>query len=74
MYEFYDETNPLYIETDASGVGHRAALLQTRSSTNCSRDETPDNGIPRPPAFTSNSLSHAEKRYSNIEAEALAIL
>ena len=27
--KFYDETKPLYIETDASGVGLGAALIQT---------------------------------------------
>ena len=34
--KFYDETKPLYIETNASG--HGGALLQTRSVTSCSRD------------------------------------
>ena len=29
--KFHDETKLLYIETDASGVGLGAALLQTRS-------------------------------------------
>ena len=28
--KFYDETKPLYVETDASGVGLGAPLLQTR--------------------------------------------
>ena len=28
--EFYDDSKPLYLETDASGVGPRAALLQLR--------------------------------------------
>ena len=36
--KFYDETKPLHIETDASGVGLGVALLQTRSSTNSHRD------------------------------------
>ena len=36
--KFYDETNPLHIVTDAYGDGLGAALLQTRSSTNCNRN------------------------------------
>ena len=72
--KFYDETKPLYIETDASGVGLGAALLQTRGNTSCHRDEAPDNSINRPILFSSNSLNREEKRYSNIEREALGIL
>ena len=59
--KFYYETKPLYIETYASGVGLRAALLQTRSSTSCPRDETADNNILRPIAFVNKSLSSMEK-------------
>ena len=62
--KFYDETKPLYLETDTSGVGLGASLLQTRNGTMALR----------PIAFTSKSLSSAEKRYSNIESEALGIL
>ena len=63
-----------YLETDLFGVGIGAALLQTRSGTNCSRDKASNNGILRPIAFTSKSLSSAEWRYSSIEREALGIL
>ena len=45
MYEIYDETQPLYLETDASGMRLRAALLQARNSTNCQEDKAPDNSI-----------------------------
>ena len=72
--KFYDESKPLNIETDASGVKLGAALLQTRSGTSCPRDEAPNNSILRPIASTSKSLSSAEERYSNIEREALSIL
>ena len=72
--KFYDETKPLYIETDASGVGVGAALLQTRSNKSCHRDKVPDNSILRPIAFASKSLTGTEKRYSTIQREALAIL
>ena len=60
--KFYDEMKPLYIETDASGVGLRAALLQTRSYISCSRDEAPINSILRPIAFASKILTGAEKK------------
>ena len=43
--KFYNETKPLYIEIDASGVGLGPALLQTRNDTSCPRNEAPDNGI-----------------------------
>ena len=33
--KFYDETKSLYIETDGSGVGLVAALLQTRDNMSC---------------------------------------
>ena len=72
--KFYDKTKPLYKEINASGVGLGAALLQTRNGTSCPRDEAPDNSILRPTALVSKSLSSLEKRYSNIEREALDIL
>ena len=72
--KFYDETKPLYLETEASGIGLRAALLQTRSATSCPRAKAPDNSILRTIEVASKSLSGAERRYSNIEREALAIL
>ena len=43
--KFYDETRPLYIATDASGVGLGAALLQTRGITSCHRDKVLGNCI-----------------------------
>ena len=72
--KFYDETKPLYIETDAHGVGLGAALLQTRCNTNFHRDNIIGNSILMPTAFSSKSLTEAGKRYSNIEREALGIL
>ena len=71
----YDETKLLYIESDASGVGLGAIIsLQTRGNTSCHRDEVPDNSTLRPIAFSSKSFTCPEKRYSNIEREALGIL
>ena len=71
---FYDETKLLYLETDASGVRLGAVLLQTRNGTSCQRDKVPNNNILRPITFARKSLSSAERRYGNIEKEALGIL
>ena len=72
--EFYNEIKPLYLEADALRVGLRAALLQTEGGTSYHRDEAPDNNILRTVTFLSKSLSALERRYSNIEREALATL
>ena len=49
--KFYDESKPLYLKIDASGVGLDTALLQTRDGTTCPKDIAPDNIILRPMAF-----------------------
>ena len=72
--KFYDDTKPLYLETDASGVGLGAALLQLHDNTTCQKDRVPDNIIPYPIAFASQSLTGAEQRDSNIKGETLNIL
>ena len=72
--KFYDDTEPLYLETDASRVGLDAALLQTWEGKTCQKDMVLDNTILHPIAFASKSLMDAECRYSNIEREALGIL
>ena len=72
--KFYDDTKPLYLETDASRVGLGAALLQLHDNTACQKEMVPDNIIFRPIAFASKSLTGAECRYSNIKQEALGIL
>ena len=75
MYmKFYDDTKPLYLETDASDVSLRAALIQLRDDMGCQKDTAPDNTSLHPIAFVSKSLTGAEQRYSNIEHEALGIL
>ena len=58
--KFYDETKPLYLETNASGIGLQATLLQTRDGGTCQRDTAPDNTILRPIPFTSKSLTSTE--------------
>ena len=65
--KFYDDTKPLYLETDASGVGLRVALLQLCEGTSCQKDMVPDNTILHPTAFASKRLTGVECRYSNIE-------
>ena len=69
--KFYDDTKPLYLETDTSGVGLGAALLQAQEGTRCQKDTVPDNTILHPIVFASKSLTGTEHRYSNIEREAL---
>ena len=72
--KFYDDTKPLYLETDASGISLGAALLQLRDNTTCQTHMAPDNTILCPIAFASKSLMGTECRYSNIVREALGIL
>ena len=67
MYmKFYDDTKPLYLKTDASGVSLGAVLLQTQEGTTCQKDMVPDNTILHPIAFASKSLMGTECRHSNI--------
>ena len=72
--KFYSETKPLYLETDTSGVRLGAALLPNRSGTSCPRDKAPENNILRPTVLATKSLLSAERRYMNIERDALGIL
>ena len=72
--KFYDDTKPLYLETDASRIGLGTALLQMCERTACQKDIAPDNTTMCPNAFASKSLTGAEHRYSNIEREALGII
>ena len=72
--KFYNDTKPLYLETDVSGVGLAAALLQLHDNAMCQKDMAPDNTILCPIAFASKRLTRANHRYSNIKMEALGIL
>ena len=72
--KFCNDTNPLYLETDASRVGLGATLLQLHDNTTCQKGKAPENTILHPTTFASKSLTRADQRYSNIEWEALGIL
>ena len=54
--KFYDDTKPLYLETDASGIGLRAALLQLQDNTDCQKGMALDNTLLCPIAFVSKSF------------------
>ena len=43
--KFYDNNKPLYLKTDAPGIGLGAALLQLRDNTTCQTHMAPDNTI-----------------------------
>ena len=72
--KFYDNSKPLYLETDASGVGLGAALLQLHDNMVCQKGVAPQNIALHPIAFASKSLTCVEWRYSNIKWEVLEIL
>ena len=57
--KFYDDNKLLYLETDVSGIGLQAALLQLRDDTSCQTHMVPDNTILCPIAFVSKSLMGA---------------
>ena len=58
--KFYDDSKPLYLETDASGVGLGAAQLQLCDNTVCQKGVLPDNITLCTIAFASKSLTGAE--------------
>ena len=72
--KYYYNNKPLYLKTDASRIGLRAALLQLRDDTSCQTHMVPDNTILCPITFASKGLNGTEHIYSNVECEALGIL
>ena len=59
---FYDKNAPTEVVTDASPIGLGAILVQEQL------------GVKRAVAFASRSLSEGERRYSQTEKEALAVV
>ena len=51
--KFYNDTKPLYLETDVSIIGLGAVLLQLCKGTMCQKDMAPDNTVLHPMAFAS---------------------
>ena len=43
--KFYDDTKLLHLETDSSGIGLGAALLQLKDNTVCQKGMAPVNTI-----------------------------
>ena len=62
MMAFYDKNAPTEVVTDASPVGLGAILVQKQQ------------GVKRAVAFASRSFSEIERRYSQTEKEALAVV
>ena len=43
MHKFYNDKEPLYLETDASGMGLGEGLLPARDSLQLPKGKVPDN-------------------------------
>ena len=64
---FYNERGPVYLQTDASGIGLETGLLQV------TEHKAPDNTALHPIVLASKSLSSTETRYSSTDRKALGI-
>ena len=72
--KFYDETKPLYLETNVSRIGLGPPCYKLGMEQYAKRDMVPDNTILRPITFVCQSMTSTEQRYSNIIREVLGIL
>ena len=64
----------LTLEWDKSDIGLSTELLQARDGMSCFCEDTPNNTMAWPIEFASKSLLTAERWYSIIKWEALAII
>ena len=71
--KLYNEKESLYLETDFSGIGLGAGLLQVRDGMQFSQEEAPDNTALCLIALASMILTSAKTWYSNMDREALGI-
>ena len=71
--KFHYEKEPLYHETNISGVGLGGRSPTSQGRNTVSKDEAPNIAL-HPTAFTRKSLSSAETKHSNKEREGLRIL
>ena len=72
--KFYSAARLLYLDTNTSGIGLRAGLLQVMDGMNDGHDKVPYIAIMFPNLFANKSLSSTGCHYSNIESEALGNL
>ena len=61
---FYNEKEQMYLETDASGDGLEASLLQVRDGMKFLRYKPNENAALQLIAFESNSITNAETHYA----------
>ena len=70
---FYNEKEELCLKTGALSVDLGTGLLPARDGMQLPRNETHDNAVTWPIAFTSKSLTSAETCCNNIEGGTLGI-
>ena len=70
---FYYEKEQLYVETNDSGVGLGASVLQAKDDLQFPSNEAPGKAVLWPVISVIKSLTSAETHHSNIEREALGI-
>ena len=72
--KFHDESQPLYMEIDASSINLGTGLLQLKEGMNCEHDKVSEIATLCMISFTNKSLLSMNWYYSNIEWEGLGIL
>ena len=72
--KFYRERQPLYLETDSSGVGLGVGLMWVREGMNYLHGKAPGNTVLCLISIASRHLSRWKSRYCSTEKETLSIL